>query len=346
MTGQIDSKASSEHHATDMTVQTMQKNNPSLSALPPRFPNSAFGSDAWMMHRMNEFNMGCVDMLRVSAPSARTMHHTDTIATPRWKPSEAKPPTDPCMPKRACTSFILFANAERASVKCEHPNASAVELLRRLGEMWRSASADTKSKYTTLYLDNKAKADHARRVYATEAMPSSVHVRMSESKPTARALSNKGSKPSKAKPPTDSRMPKRACSSYILFSNAERANVKREHPSATPVEMFKRLGEKWRAADADTKAKYAAMYLECKAKHSRLASRVYTPDDVASPDTPHIASHAPTVSRTTKGETPDETTSLPDDDGAVGQWCDGYSRAVPNTPGTTDYPLILWKRSV
>jgi hypothetical protein len=138
--------------------------------------------------------------------------------------------------------------------------------------------------------------------------------------------------------------------------------------------MFKRLGEKWRAADADTKAKYAAMYLECKAKHSRLASRVYTPDDVASPDTPHIASHAPTVSRTTKGETPDETTSLPDettslsdettslpdettslsdgttsrpdDDGAVGQWCDGYSRAVPNTPGTTDYPLILWKRRV
>jgi hypothetical protein len=252
------------------------------------------------------------------------------------------------LPKRACTSFILFANAERASVKCEHPNASAVELLRRLGEMWRSADADTKSKYTTLYLDNKAKADHARRVYATEAMPSSVHVRMSESKPTARALSNKGSKPSKAKPPTDSRMPKRACSSYILFSNAERANVKREHPSATPVEMFKRLGEKWRAADAYTKAKYAAMYLERKAKtdHALRVSRVYTTDDVASPDTPHIASHAPTVSRTTKGETPDETTSLPDDDGAVGQWCDGYSRAVPNTPGTTDYPLILWKRSV
>jgi hypothetical protein len=267
MTGQIDSKASSEHHATDMTVQTMQKNNPSRSALQPRFPNSAFGSDAWMMHRMNEFNMGCV-----------AMHHTYPLATPRWKPFEAKPPTDPCMPKRACTSFILFANAERASVKCEHPNASAVELLRRLGEMWRSADADTKSKYTTLYLDNKAKADHARRVYATEAMPSSVHVRMSESK--ARALSNKASKPSKAKPPTDSRMPKRACSSYILFSNAERANVKREHPSATPVEMFKR------------------------------------------------------------------TTSRPDDDGAVGQWCDGYSRAVPNTPGTTDYPLILWKRSV
>jgi hypothetical protein len=290
-----------------------------------------------MMHRMNEFNMGCV-----------AMHHTYPLATPLWKPSEAKPPTDPCMPKRACTSFILFANAERASVKCEHPNASAVELLKRLGEMWRSADADTKSKYTTLYLDNKAKADHARRVYATEAMPSSVHVRMSESKPTARALSNKGSKPSKAKPPTDSRMPKRACSSYILFCNAERANVKREHPSATPVEMFKRLGEKWRAADADTKAKYAAMYLECKAKadHALRVSRVYTTDDVASPDTPHIASHAPTVSRTTKGETPDETTSLPDDDGAVGQWCDGYSRAVPNTPGTTDYPLILWKRSV
>ena len=337
MTGQLYSDASSEHHATNIRVQTMQTNKPSSSPFTPLLPNYAIGSDKWMMCRMNELNMGFVDMLRT--PPVLSTHKADAPATPLLKPAEKKPPTDPRMPKRACSSFILFSNAERANVKCEHPSATPVEILKSLGEKWRAADADTKAKYAALYLEHKAKADHARRVYATEAMTSSIPVCKPKPHPThlcvmaGSAPSNVCSKP-KAKPPADPRMPKRACSSFILFSNAERANVKCEHPSATPVEILKSLGEKWRAADADTKAKYAALYLEHKAKADH-ARRVYATGEVASP--------IPSDRASQKCETPDQTTSLPDDDDSAGQWCDGYSRAVPNTPGSTDYPHILWK---
>ncbi len=64
----------------------------------------------------------------------------------------------------------------------------------------------------------------------------------------------------------DPNAPKRACSAFVLFSRAERANVKRDYPEANGVELFKRLGEKWQAADAETKAQYAALYAANKAK--------------------------------------------------------------------------------
>ena len=223
MTGQLYSDASSEHHATNIRVQTMQTNKPSSSPFTPLLPNYAIGSDKWMMCRMKELNMGFVDMLRT--PPALSTHKADAPVTPLLKPAGAKPPADPRMPKRACSSFILFSNAERANVKCEHPSATPVEILKSLGEKWRAADADTKAKYAALYLEHKAKADHVRRVYAT--------------------------------------------------------------------------GE--------------------------------------------VASPIPSDRASQKCETPDQTTSLPDDDDSAGQWCDGYSRAVPNTPGSTDYPHILWK---
>jgi hypothetical protein len=73
----------------------------------------------------------------------------------------------------------------------------------------------------------------------------------------------------KAKTPkktTDPNAAKRPGSAFILFSQSERENIKREHPEATSSEIFKRLGEKWRLADADTKAHYDAIYRANKAK--------------------------------------------------------------------------------
>jgi hypothetical protein len=77
-----------------------------------------------------------------------------------------KRPRDPDAPKRACSAFLLFSSAHRASVKADHPDATGADLLRRLGERWRTADADTKAKYGALFLENKARADAARRAYA------------------------------------------------------------------------------------------------------------------------------------------------------------------------------------
>ena len=185
---------------------------------------------------------------------------TDAIAR---EPSakKTKTTTDPNQPpKRANSAFILFSQAERANLKRDRPDASNTELFKQLGERWREADADTKARYEAMYQANKAKVDDERRVYA-----STVDQAASNGAPVASSSKSPGEAKSKKKAPTDPNAPKRANSAFILFSQAERANIKRENPEATNAELFKRLGEKWREADADTKARFEALYKANKA---------------------------------------------------------------------------------
>jgi high mobility group protein B1 len=159
------------------------------------------------------------------------------------KTPKARKTTDPNEPKRACSTFMLFSQVERVRIKAANPGATRAEMFQLLGEKWQAADADTKAEYVTLYAANKVNADAARKAYADSPTP------------TAPKIKN-----------TDPNAPKRACSTFMLFSHVERARVRAEHPCATRAEIVKRLGATWRAADADTKAKYAALYAENKVK--------------------------------------------------------------------------------
>ena len=236
-------------------------------------------------------------------------------------------PSTPIAPKRACSSFILFSKAERANVKCEHPGASPAVMFKLLGERWRAADADTKAKYAALYAENKAKADDEWRVYAA-ASPAPTY------KPTSAQCCITKSKPKKEKQPAAPNAPKRACSSFILFSKDERANVKREHPGASPALMFKLLGERWRAADADTKARYAALYAENKAKIEAVVVPLTSTSEVLGQP----------LADGSQSRTPKFETSSRSDDAS--QWCDGYSRPIPIEPESSEYPRLLWKLRV
>ena len=204
---------------------------------------------------------------------------TDAIAR---EPSakKSKTTTDANQPpKRANSAFILFSQAERANLKRELPEASNTELFKQLGGRWREADADTKARYEAMYQANKAKVEDERRVYA-----STVEQEASNGAPVASSSKSTGEAKSKKRAPTDPNAPKRANSAFILFSQAERANIKRENPEATNAELFKRLGEKWRDADADTKARFEALYKANKAtadeemaKYASTASSAKSP---------------------------------------------------------------------
>ena len=75
---------------------------------------------------------------------------------------------DPNAPKRACSAFILFSQAERAVIKRDQPDVPSSVMLKLLGERWKAADADTKAKYAEMHAENKNKADEARRVYAAD----------------------------------------------------------------------------------------------------------------------------------------------------------------------------------
>ena len=62
---------------------------------------------------------------------------------------------------------------------------------------------------------------------------------------------NKGSKKSKGSGP-------RAQSGFIIFSNAKRAEVKRQTPGLSFAETGRELGKKWRALSQSQKDKYNA----------------------------------------------------------------------------------------
>ncbi len=96
-----------------------------------------------------------------------------------------------------------------------------------------------------MHAENKIEADEARRVYAADTKDDS----------DAESVSTQAPIPKKRKK-VDPNAPKRACSAFILFSQAERAVIKRDQPDTPSSVMLKLLGERWKAADADTKAKY------------------------------------------------------------------------------------------
>jgi len=172
---------------------------------------------------------------------------------------------DPNAPKRAVSAFVLFSQAERVAIKRDQPDTPSAVMFRLLGERWKAADADTKAKYATMHAENKANADEARRVYAAE-----VHADDSDAES---ADTTHTPKPTKRKK-VDPNAPKRAVSAFVLFSQAERVAIKRDQPDTPSSVMFRLLGERWKAADADTKAKYATMHAENKANADE-ARRVY-----------------------------------------------------------------------
>ena len=136
----------------------------------------------------------------------------------------------------------LFSQVESAKIQADHPSATSTEVFQLLGAKWKTADALTKAQWVAKYV---ALSD-ANQVEG----------------PAVSLVAGRTAKPSKRRDETE---PKRACTSFILFSQVERASVKAEHPTATPAEICKRLGEKWHAADADTKAKFKALYVKNKA---------------------------------------------------------------------------------
>jgi hypothetical protein len=197
------------------------------------------------------------------------------------KPKKRKKVVDPNAPKRALSAFVLFSQAERVAIKRDQPDTPNSAMLKLLGERWKAADADTKAKYVAMHAENKAEADEARRVYAADTKDDS----------DAESVSAQAPVPKKRKKVVDPNAPKRALSAFILFSQAERVAIKRDQPDTPNSVMLKLLGERWKAADADTKAKYVAMHAENKADADE-ARRVHAADtkndsDAESADTTH-----------------------------------------------------------
>jgi hypothetical protein len=175
-------------------------------------------------------------------------------------PQTATKPNKTAHSKDPTPAFALFSQMESANIKIEHPSATSADVFLLLGDKWKTADTHTKVQWVARYvtLSDANKADGANMDHADGS--------------TVALVADHIAKPKKRR---DVNEPKRACTTFMLFSQVERVSVKAENPTATRAEMFKLLGEKWQAADTDTKAKYATLYVKNKARADD-ARLVYT----------------------------------------------------------------------
>lgn len=81
----------------------------------------------------------------------------------------------------------------------------------------------------------------------------------SSAKKKSKEVAEEGSKKKKPKKKKDPNAPKRAMSGYMLFSNAERENLKKANPKIAFGEVGKILGERWKNLTAEEKEPFEAM---------------------------------------------------------------------------------------
>jgi len=91
----------------------------------------------------------------------------------------------------------------------------------------------------------------------------------------------KEKKPRKAKEPKEKKekkekdpdMPKRPKTSYMLYSEDNRARIKEENPDIKPKEVMQKLGAEWKAADQATKEEYGEKAKEAKAEYEKAMKK-------------------------------------------------------------------------
>jgi hypothetical protein len=177
-----------------------------------------------------------------------------------------KKPKDVNAPKRASTSFLHFCADKRDEVKVAFPEIKPKDISRRLGEMWKALSEEEKAPYKELYEADKARYTLAMSNYVP-----------SEEAPV---VEKKTRKPRK---PKDSSAPKKAKNSYMLYSDAVRAQVKADNPTLASKEIVKLVADMWKGLSDEEKAPYKEQADEKKAEYevakAEYAKNVSSSDD-------------------------------------------------------------------
>lgn len=136
---------------------------------------------------------------------------------------------DPKRPKRAMSSFMFFANANREIVKEQNPELNFFDIAKELGVRWKEMEPQDKRPYEDLAEQDKKRYNDEKANYVPD--------------------------PAYDRPPLDTtqRKPKKARSAFLLFSNSERPSVKESHPDFSFSETAKELGRRWKSLSASQK---------------------------------------------------------------------------------------------
>ena len=135
---------------------------------------------------------------------------------------------DPNAPKRNESSYIIYANATRADAKAQNPYATYGDLAKILWLSFKELPADERA-----YWDRKAAEDKERYIKEMATYENVDELTMANIM---------------AEPP------KRNTSSFLIYANANRANMKAEYPDANFGDLAKIASTKFKGLSADERA--------------------------------------------------------------------------------------------
>jgi len=162
----------------------------------------------------------------------------EVVVKPKPKKRKNKKNKDPNKPKRNMSAFFLYSNAFRNDVKEKNPEAKFGQIAKLLSVQFKALSAKENAKWQKL-----AEKDKARYLREMEH-----YVPPSDDEDEVR-----GKKKKKKKDPN---APKRNQSSFFLYSNATRSDVKTTNPEAKFGDIAKLISVNFKALSTKERAKW------------------------------------------------------------------------------------------
>lgn len=165
------------------------------------------------------------------------------------KPKEKK---DKNAPKSPSNPYIIFSREKRSSLQDKYPDMGPKGITQKLGEMWKEMSEEDKEKYVKDAEQDKERYKEEMTKYREESKTDDI----SNISTIENDKKLKKTKKEKLNNEDSDKKEKRPLSSYMMFTQAKREEVKEKNPGIKPTEISKVLGKMWKEMGEDEKNVY------------------------------------------------------------------------------------------
>jgi hypothetical protein len=186
-----------------------------------------------------------------------------TLSYPRN--STLKMVKDVNAPKRPLTGYIRYINTIRAEVERE-TGLNGIKVTPHLSARWNALSEEEKDSFNQAFAKEMVKHKAVMAKYK---------------KTDAYEAFQQKKKAKNSKRPKDKNAPKRATSSFMIFANDIRDEVKENNPEASFGEVGRIMGQQWGALAADRKAAYQAQHEKAKENYQKVLEQYKKSDNYA-----------------------------------------------------------------
>jgi len=183
----------------------------------------------------------------------------DEVATKPKRRRKKKGKKDPNKPKRNMSAFFLYSNAHRERVKEENPNAKFGDIAKILSVEFKEISESERARWDRLAAQDKDRYMAAMETYEAPT----------ESEPDSDSDSDAPKKKKKTKKKKDPNAPKRNQSSFFLYSNATRNDVKAANPEAKFGEIAQIISRHFKALPEEERAYWDEKAAQDKERYQR-----------------------------------------------------------------------------